>query len=68
VLERFFFVDPPQRYPPYTRDKQLFMTAMFYPPVNYAFNKFVDLIEVKNVALAVLALATARNVLRTGKL
>jgi len=43
----------------------MLMTAMFYPPINYWFSKFVELVlDKKNAAIGVLALAhVARSVL-----
>jgi len=56
VLKRSSWLDPPQRYPPYTWDKKIVMNLAFVPQVGYFFDKMITLISSKRnfVILALL--------------
>lgn len=69
VLRRTFWVDPPQRYPPYTQDKVMMMTLAFYPPINYYYNKFMGLMtDKKNLLILALSAHAIQNYVRKSKM
>jgi len=62
VLRRTMMIDPYVRYPPFTQDKVMFMSMMFYPPINYYFGKFMHTFaDPKNLALLALSAYSMRG-------
>lgn len=52
LLRRTNFMDAPQRYPPYTSDKQMVMSVGYIPGVGLAYEKLANTLgDKKNLAL-----------------
>lgn len=64
VLRRTFFIDAPQRYPPYTKDKQAVMNLAFVPQIPYTYEQIINTIsDKKNLALAGMGAYIVKNLL-----
>lgn len=62
VMKRTMLIDPPQRYPPFTQDKVMFLNLAFYPPISYYYSKFAHTFgDIKNLALLALGAYSIRG-------